>query len=401
MPRRVIARERDGVTMFYGDFRDYAAQGGKYEALKIAGEHRATRDEKIATKLAADRLKELEEKKRDKVLFGIERRAGLDWYCVQHLEKKKKAGKVTRGWLGDSGMQLQRAVDFFGPDRDLRSITPQDGSEWASWLGTIQHGRGGTLGGGTIRHHLNTLSNLYRRAVSEGYATINPIQAMLEKPTASREEAKWLEVPDAALFLEAARLHSPDLVQRAFPHPYPLIATFLLTGGRMQEVLGLDVEDISFDRGTVTFRPNAHRRLKTSTSHRSVPMWPQLREALQEYVFGAGKVSGLLFPSPMGTGMLQDLRKLLNAIGERASFAKGEITSKMFRHTYCAARLQTLDRGAPVSPWTVAKEMGHGGRSLIDRVYGHLGDVRHRSKVVEYRVEQHKGALGERLTALL
>jgi hypothetical protein len=29
----------------------------------------------------------------------------------------------------------------------------------------------------------------------------------------------------------------------------------------------------------------------------------------------------------------------------------------MFRHTYCAARLQTLDRGAPVAPHTVAKEL--------------------------------------------
>ncbi|MCH7564323.1 MAG: hypothetical protein IH968_10925 [Gemmatimonadetes bacterium] len=129
-------------------------------------------------------------------------------------------------------------------------------------------------------------------------------------------------------------------------------------------------------------------------------MWPQLREALQAYVFGVGKVSGLLFPSPIGGGMLQDLRKMLNATGKRASFTGGEITSKMFRHTYCAARLQTLDRGAPVSPWTVAREMGHGGRSLTDRVYGHLGDVRHRSEVVEYRVEQHKAALSERLEAL-
>ena len=130
-------------------------------------------------------------------------------------------------------------------------------------------------------------------------------------------------------------------------------------------------------------------------------MWPQLREALQEYVFGTGKVSGLLFPSPAAPGMLKDLRKLLNAIGERASFARGEVTSKMFRHTYCAARLQTLDRGAPVSPWTVAREMGHGDRSLTDRVYGHLGDVRHRSEVVEYRVEQHREELGDRLTAML
>ena len=33
----------------------------------------------------------------------------------------------------------------------------------------------------------------------------------------------------------------------------------------------------------------------------------------------------------------------------------------------------------------------------MNRVYGHLGDVRHRSEVLEYRVEQHEEALGDRL----
>lgn len=72
----------------------------------------------------------------------------------------------------------------------------------------------------------------------------------------------------------------------------------------------------------------------------------------------------------------------------------------MFRHTYCAARLQTLDHGAPVSPFTVAREMGQGGDSLVRRIYGHLGEVRHRSEVVQYRVENHREALAERLRAL-
>lgn len=34
------------------------------------------------------------------------------------------------------------------------------------------------------------------------------------------------------------------------------------------------------------------------------------------------------------------------------------------------------------------------------KVYGHLGQVRHRSESVEYRVEQHAAKLGERLEAL-
>jgi hypothetical protein len=36
----------------------------------------------------------------------------------------------------------------------------------------------------------------------------------------------------------------------------------------------------------------------------------------------------------------------------------------------------------------------------VKRIYGHLGEVRHRSEVVEYRVENHREVLGDKLTAL-
>lgn len=99
--------------------------------------------------------------------------------------------------------------------------------------------------------------------------------------------------------------------------------------------------------------------------------------------------------------MIQNLRKVLDAIAKRAGWQAGEITPKMFRHTYCAARLQTVDRGAPIGPYTVAREMGHGGTQLVNRVYGHLGSVRHRSDVVEYRITQHLHVLdGNMLSGL-
>src|SRR2546426_776466 len=60
----------------------------------------------------------------------------------------------------------------------------------------------------------------------------------------------------------------------------------------------------------------------------------------------------------------------------------------------------TCTEGAPVSVYTVAKELGHGGESMVRRVYGHLGQVRRRAEVVEYRVQQHVAKLGERLAAL-
>lgn len=89
---------------------------------------------------------------------------------------------------------------------------------------------------------------------------------------------------------------------------YPIVATYLLTGGRSREVLGLEVSDVSFDRKTVTFRPNEFRRIKTKARHRTVPLWPQLEEILQEYVFGGSgpRAAGLLFPSPRTGGLIRD-----------------------------------------------------------------------------------------------
>lgn len=52
---------------------------------------------------------------------------------------------------------------------------------------------------------------------------------------------------------------------------------------------------------------------------------------------------------------------------------------------YAAARLQTLDHGAPVSPYTVMRELGHRSIELIEKTYGHLLNARQRSKFVEYR----------------
>jgi len=173
------------------------------------------------------------------------------------------------------------------------------------------------------------------------------------------------------------------------------------TSERFDHALTEVYRDVSLDREVVTFRPNTWRRLKTVTSHRSVPLWPQLRAALGRYL-AERPPSRLLFPS-YRTGqeaLLTDFRKLLDALAVRAGWKTGEIRSKMFRHTYCAARLQTLDQGAPVSTYTVAREMGHGGEAMVRRVYGHLGQLRHRAEAVEYRVEQHAAKLGARLEAL-
>jgi integrase len=184
---------------------------------------------------------------------------------------------------------------------------------------------------------------------------------------------------------------------------HALLATHLLTGMRSAEVLGLLVGDVSLTRDVLYVRAHQQRRLKTEGSHRAVPLWPQLKDILTAWLFRHGDApadDALLFPSPPTGGMLTDWRKSLDAVALRAGFAKGAVRTRSFRHTYCAARLQTLDNGAPVSVYTVSRELGHGSTAMVERVYSHLGQIRHRAEAVEFRLEQHAKVLADRLATM-
>jgi hypothetical protein len=74
---------------------------------------------------------------------------------------------------------------------------------------------------------------------------------------------------------------------------------------------------------------------------------------LRPCVFAAERPPIRLMCPSFWTGqeaMITDFRKVLDAVAVRAGWKMGEIRCKMFRHSYCVARLQTLDQGAPVSP---------------------------------------------------
>jgi len=339
-------------------------------------------------------------------------RTDLATLARDHLEKKAKAGRTSPSHLADLEHRLGVAVAWFGRGADPRSIVPDAVRGWAEALG-----EGGRRKPGTVRHYLNALSGLFRRAqeglyVEPGY---NPVAMMQEKPTGRwKGEAAFLEMAEAARVVEAARRVEGRGRANATPGLHAMIGTFLLTGGRRSEVLGLDVADVNLTRGLVHFRPNAHRGLKTQTSVRTVPLHPQLREILEGWLGREGAPerqgtrdrSGLLFPARHG-GMVRDLRKSLDAIGALCGMEPGALRTRSFRHTYCSARLQTVQRivrpgcdpaqdpdpyeWVEVSRFQVQKEMGHGGAQLVDRIYGHAHRAPYRSEVVEYRVERVGG----------
>jgi integrase len=307
----------------------------------------------------------------------------LQAYVALYLAQKTK---ISARWHANVTRMLATAVAHFGAVRQLATI---DAADVLKWDGDLE--RAG-LSGAFRRHHLNALRNLYGYAgidkvVPAGY---NPVAAIPKdrKPKVVKRESHFLEIDMAALFLEAAKRYVSPRPDLAVPFAYELIAALLLTGGRPAEVLALTAGDVNLSRGVVSIRGT-----KTENAARTVPLWPQLAAILRPYL--AGKADdAVLFP-------IKDLRKMLAGVaGSTGVAALADITPYTFRHTYCAARLQTLDNGAPVSMYTVGKEMGHGGDALVRRVYGHLGQVRPRGKAVEFRIERHRITLRKHIARL-
>lgn len=253
----------------------------------------------------------------------------------------------------------------------------------------------------TFNVRLTAISQALQAAFEEGLVRRNEAKR-LSRANENATEEVWLENGEAARVIEAAKAMEGDPHSRCYRNLQELIATYLLTGGRRAEVFGLTREDIDLDHNEVVFRPNDWRGLKTRHSDRRVPLWSQLKEILRPYLRDRSDDSSLLFPARDG-GMLTTLRWSLATLEERADLEK-DLTIKVFRHTYTAARLQTIDHGEPVSIYTVARELGHTGIERIRRTYGHLQKRRSRLEEVRYEeadvvsLEDHRAAVNQSTT---
>jgi hypothetical protein len=103
----------------------------------------------------------------------------LSGYASLHLVRKREAGKVTTQTLAASQKHLERAVTYFGADRALDTIDVEDVAGWIAALRETRS-RGRAFSSSTIRHHLNSLSNLFRRAGAEKKVPLgyNPVVAL-------------------------------------------------------------------------------------------------------------------------------------------------------------------------------------------------------------------------------
>lgn len=432
----VYPRTRRGVTRYYADFRSFAAEGGKLEALKPADHALATTDHATAVLITEARLEQLRElRKLNASSTPGDRRFAA--FASEHLKQKAINEEADVQWLESAERHLTVACAFFGASTDIATITVKGVGEFVENLRGRSNGRSALMKNGTINHYLNSLSNLFNRGISLGYIELgkNPVAGLFTRPKRDAVSTIWLEVPEVADILNFAKSWRSTRRDLAIPYLFEILAMFFYTGCREAEIFGMCISDVDFERETIRVHVNDYRRVKTAQSTRTIPLFPELAAILRAYLSGPFAPTGhLLFPAyhpGEPESMIKEMRKSLDRIpmparlerartpGEMATALRARedeiarwtkrrrgpkpamsleallsepvservvppLRFKMMRHTYCAARLQTLDGGKPIAVYTVAKELGHADTKMVESVYAHLGTIRHRSEHVEY-----------------
>jgi integrase len=391
---------------YYLDLRD---MGHGREALIPDGSTYATRDQLVAISLAGQRLEALLRPEHER------------YFRRNELARVVTVGAFAREWLvlardraGEgfaSARTLLRYEQAFKQafnardkqgevvlSQDLRidQVTVAHVKRLFQALRTTITRAGARTSASSIHQIITGMQLVFDHASDEGVVPkdYNPWRNLRrqDRPSLPRQSSTdFLEIYEAHALLSASE--NAELVEI----PIQAIAsTYLHTGGRKAEVLGLERENLDFERKVVRFVSNQYRTIK-DYDERSVPMWPALEKDLRRHLEECPSTSSLVFEGRSKTGrpqMITSYHKAFQRVkwaaaglleqSMRASFLKKEINPRVLRVTYCSARLQTLDRGAPVASWTVESEMGHASGKMIKRVYGRLGTVRHRSEVVEY-----------------
>ena len=231
----------------------------------------------------------------------------------------------------------------------------------------------------TLAKHLRQLGACLQAAVSEGYASDNPVRRLHK--TARPKVAK--SRPAYYTDDELARLW-PELVYR--PLMLALCKTAVATGLRVGELGALRWSDVDLlDRELHvgrTYVDGIGEQTTKSNEPRTVDLTPPAAAMLERWYAESGDHDGLVFEREEGGYLTSSYvtRQVLYPALERAGIPRvGERGRKRdfhsFRHTF--ARL-ALEGGAEIV-W-VQRQLGHSSITLTVDTYGHWARAAEKSQ---------------------
>jgi len=187
------------------------------------------------------------------------RRTTLKAWTDAHLDADRPE-QVQRMEAATVAYLLER----FGERATLDSIGPAKARAWAAWLAD----KG--LSPPTVASHVRRARALWRAAIAEGRASVDPWRAVAVA-VAPPEHEDWAD----------GRMIGPLLDACPSPAWRALYALVIYTRCRLSEALALRWEAVRFGEARIVI-PNRKTRRKTGRAFRTVRMEPELERVLIE-----------------------------------------------------------------------------------------------------------------------
>lgn len=170
----------------------------------------------------------------------------------------------------------------------------------------------------TVARRLSTLSALFGYLARHGHVVANPMSD-IDRPRLPRTEAVWVADADVQALLDAAHTSMVRTV----------ILTFIGTGLRRSELLGLDCRDLDLDAGLLRVREGKNGK------DRTIPIAPDVADALRAYLDERVEgPSNALFTSRVGTRLHENaIQRLFTRVLERADLKGKGYKLHSLRHT--------------------------------------------------------------------
>jgi integrase len=239
-------------------------------------------------------------------------KAGLASGMVPHTLKEliaefKKSLKVEPATTRNIAIACKNLLTHFGPTVLIASITPGDAKEFRAVIATTGREDGGPLAVATVSRRCRRAKQVFAYAVDKRWLAANPFAQM----------KGWSEVnrsKDFYVTLDLVQSVLAEIPNLEF-HTIVVLARF---GGLRSpsEILPMRWDQVNWEHETLLIKSPKTKRYE-GRDQRTVPLFPEIRDALEELWEEAPDGEPLLFPGHQitGAGLSSELQRTCRAAG--------------------------------------------------------------------------------------
>jgi integrase len=254
-----------------------------------------------------------------------------------------------------------------------------------------------TMSRAMARKVLSSLKSLLRHAQASGDVAQNV--ALAVKIKKNKRDKKKLEIGVDIPTADEIKA----IIGAAAKTTKPLLLTAIFAGLRSSELRGLCWSDVDLKQGKLEVRQRADRygkigSPKSESSHRTVPLPPQVVQALREWKLQCPKGTGLVFPAVSGAAValhnntVRSFTVAVRAAGIQDNDGEPKYSGlHALRHFFASWCINPQERGGlGLSAKEVQTLLGHSTIAMTMDTYGHLFPA---NNDVHERLAEAAGAL--------